>query len=281
MRPEADEPNLRGTRILVWGGVVLLAAAAGVLLLVLQREEPEAQPAPTSVRVRLVDPDGAPVRDARVFVSRAPGEEPAVRMDPGTGVLTIEGGKTPHAVLACARGRRLHFLEDVQADGDLVLERGIEVRVEVRVPDGALRPTERLLLRVRPVADAQGFLPGGGRAPAEDLVAWMAPTGAPDPLVDPLTRPGFGLALSAEQAARGFLLPAPGRYAVHWGLVDSTVGIFVTLEERSGKELGVADAPERGTTRIEVTLPQIEATREEIARFVERLRSGAASVERK
>jgi hypothetical protein len=279
VRPGPDERSLRRTRLLVWGGVAALAVAAGVVLLVMRRDDRKASLAPASVRMRVVDPAGAPVRDARVFVGRAAGEPPAVRMDPGEGVLTIEGGWAPHAVLAGARGRRVRFLEDVRADGDLVLERGIEVRVDVQVAEGALRPNERLLVRVRPVADARGLLPGDGRVTKEDLVAWMATTGAEDPLVDPLTRPEFGLALSLEQAARGFLVPAPGRYAVHWGILDLGVGTFFTLEERSGKEIGVVDAPERATTRIAVTEPQVEATREGLARWVERLRAGEAAPE--
>lgn len=255
------------------GAGVLLATGGLLLLLGVGRSPGSAGPPPLArpggaVRVQVVDVHGRLVPEARAYVLRRPGEDGRdERWSPAESTLTMAARPGGRTVLVTARGFRMQEVPAVVRDTQVTLERGLRVRFALRNAPRALEDRNiRFLLRLRPDADLVAAAPGLGAAGLVDL---MAHTAGPGSGPRGLPRGEFGYAVSRRQARKGILVPAPGRYRVHWGLIDLDAGTWFSLGDECGRAVLVQDGTERYV--LDVTEGHLEKTLAGLKTSVHRL----------
>lgn len=236
-------------------------------------DAPEGPPtlARAQVTVQFVDGDGHPVSRAQVFVLRRPGETIEERWSGEDATLSLNGVTSPRSVLATARGYRLKEVRGVAAHRRVVMEPGYRVRLALRNAPRALEERHiRFLLRIRPHEDLVAASPGLDAAALVDLMAHTAGRGSGP---RGLPRGAFGYAVSRTQAGRGILVPMPGRYRVHWGLMDLKAGTWYSLGDECGRQITVEDGTERYV--LDVTEGHLGKTLEGLKTSVNRLNADA------
>ncbi len=278
--PAANAPRatrLARTRRQVWGGVALLALLAGAAWGLRPGRKAPAPAAPTEIRVAVLGATGAPETRARVYLLQRADQAAQGTWDPAAAVFRLPVAATPARALVGAPGHRLGEVRELARDQSVKLRPGIEVRIRLEGRELLEVDGHRLLLRIRPAVDPEGRLPGAGHVEAADLVAFMEPLEPPPAALEPLTRAEFGLALTAAQAEAGVRLPAAGRYAVHWGVLAPGAGTWFTLEDRTGKVLGVRDREAPQVFALRITPEGAAQTLAGLQEWVARLGAPAAA----
>jgi hypothetical protein len=252
-------PKRNWLRLALVGGVAVSVASLLAVLGVGPFGSGAAPPAPlarTQVRVEIVDADGKPVQGAMAYVMRPPGEDAAgERWSAKEAALTLPAGKA-RSLLVTARGYQMARVEGVRVSRRVVLERGLPVRVRLRNAPASLdEKSIRFLIRIRPAEELLATMRGLDAATVVDLM-----THAAGPRSGPrgLPRGAFGYAVSRTQAAAGILLPAPGRYHVHWGLMNLEAGTWFSLGAACGRAVLVQTG--REAYELDVTDGDLQQT---------------------
>jgi hypothetical protein len=221
-----------------------------------------------TLRLDIVDPDGRPLPAAICYVMRRPGSAPVgERWDPEAAALFLPLGGSPHSVLVTAPGRALRRVDGLTSDRSVALEPGLGVRFALNGAPAALEhPQVRFLLRIRPTAE---LVEEVGGLDAADLVDLMTHRGAANSGPRGLPRGEFGYAVSRTQAEAGIVVPAPGRYHVHWGLMDLSVGTWFSLGDACGRTVLVQTGREH--YRLDVTDGDLQKTLVGLRSSVQRL----------
>ncbi len=250
--------------ILVLGGVLVALWTTDE-----QREAPPAL-SRTQMRVQFVDGDGDPVPKAQVFVLRDPDEQLEESWAPGEATLTLGPVTRPRTVLAIARGYRMQVVRDLADSTRVTMEPGYKVHVGLRNAPKALEERHiRFLIRIRPHEDLVAKTPG---MTSESLVDLMAHTAGRRSGPRGLPRGAFGYAVSRTQARKGILVPAGGRYRVHWGLMDLKAGTWFSLGDECGRAVRVDAGGEQYV--LDVTEGHLDRTLEGLKSSVNRLTAG-------
>lgn len=266
--PSRPHPAVRAVIVAV---LVLALLGLGVVLWVgpFGASEPPSL-ARAQARVRIVDEAGRPVTTATVFaLGREVGAPIAERWLPDQAVLALPEGAGSPSFLVAARGYRLQRIDDVRGDRVLTLRRGLLVRLTLRnAPRELPEPHIRFLLRIRPDADLVRATPGLDAPGLVDLMGHIAgrhsgPRGLP--------RGEFGFAVSRAQGNAGVRVPLPGRYHVHWGLMDLRAGTWFSLGDRCGRMILVHEEREGAAYAMDVAEGDLQQTLEGLSTSVQRL----------
>jgi hypothetical protein len=215
--------------------------------------------------IQVVNTKGLPVPDAEVFLLAASNDAPAdAEWHPESGtlrLLTPAGAKAaPRSVRVTARGYRTREVGNIVSDEQIVLERGLVVRLGLRdVPKEGIPPHIRILLRVKP-ADAEPSTAG-----AAETIELMDNLGAAGSGPRRLPRGGFGYAVSLTQAYAGVLVPEPGFYDVHWGLIDTKADTWYSLGQGCGRRIQVRDTNKEQAFSLVMTFDDLQKTLEGLA----------------
>ncbi|MDF1699719.1 MAG: hypothetical protein P1V36_00975 [Planctomycetota bacterium] len=226
--------------------------------------EPPPLPADTKRHVRVRDPDGQVVAGAAAFVKQDPANPAEVSWHPEPGVLVLPTGGVDYPVRVIAPGFRVQDIPAVRGGQTIRLRPGYVAKVPLRgVPPDGLPGHVRFLLRVVPrTIRAQGI-------PPQEIVDLMGNLGGPGSGPEHIPRGEFGYPLSREQAEAGIVLPSPGTYHVHWGLIDVKASTWYSLGDRCGRPIEVADTDAPQSLPLGVTLEDLQETLDELARGVE------------
>ena len=210
----------------------------------------------TRRHVRVLGPADQPVPGAEAFVLSNTGEAPAESSwHPEVGVLELPAPGQDFAVRLTAPGFRVQELPAVRGGQTIRMERGYVARILLRgAGEGDLPEGVRILLRLRPEATSRKDLDD------QALVDLMDNLGGPGSGPQRIPRGEFGYPVSLEQARAGVLLPLPGVYHVHWGLMDVGAGTWFSLQERCGRRLEIADQTEAQRFALEMTAEDIQET---------------------
>jgi len=232
-----------------------------------------------ALRVRIVDARGRPVPSAAVFLLAASNDAPAdASWSPDSGTLTLTvppgGAAAPRALRVTARGYRTQEIAGIVAHRTVVLERGLQMRILLRgvprdqapgkeTPQDGIPDHIRILLRVRPAgADPD-------TAGASEVIGLMDNLGKPGSGPRDIPRGGFGYPVSLTQAHAGVLVPEPGIYHVHWGLIDTQADTWFSLGARCGRRIDVRDIAQVQTFAFAMTPADLRETLAGLARGVE------------
>ena len=254
------------SRLLIRIGLVAGILISGSVLVTMLFTPPEDRPAESVPlpggtqkllhRVRIVDAQGKPVPAAVVFVLAADGSAPKdAAWSPGDAVLTLPASDTPRSLRVTARGYRTTQIGGIVGSREVVLPRGLPVQLQLRdVPTSGLPEGVRILLRLKPANAAKE------PARAQEMIDLMDNLGAPGGDLNDLDRRGIGYLASREQARAGILLPEPGTYHVHWGLIDAQLKTWYSLGDSCGRHIEVGDSPEVQGFNLAVTLEDLQKT---------------------
>ena len=257
---------LTRSRLLIRIGLVAGILVSGSVLVTLWLNRPQGRPTegpsvPDETkkllhRVRIVDAQGKPVPAAEVFVLAADGSAPKdATWSPGDAVLTLPASDTPRSLRVTARGYRTTQVGGVVGSREVVLPRGLPVQVELRdVPTSGLPEGVRILLRLKPANAAKEPVR------AQEMIDLMDSLGAPGSDLNDLDRRGIGYLASSAQARAGILLPEPGTYHVHWGLIDAQLKTWYSLGDSCGRHIEVGDSPQAQAFNLAVTLEDLQKT---------------------
>ena len=224
-----------------------------------------------TMSLQIVNRDGAPIPTAEVFLLAASNDAPAdAEWAPQKGLLTLrapsDAEPAPRSVRVTARGYRTREVRDLVRDERIVLDRGLQVRLHLAdVPKTGIPKHIRVLLRVKP-AGAEPSTAG-----AAETIQLMDNLGGPGSGPRNIPRGGFGYAVSLGQAYAGVLLPEPGAYDVHWGLIDTKADTWYSLGDACGRRIQVRDLAERQTFVLAMTFEDLQKTLDGLARGVERV----------
>lgn len=225
-----------------------------------------------AMQVQILDANGRPVPTADVFLLGASNDSPAEAVwKPESGLLTLQlppgAEPTPRALRITARGYRTQEVRDIVADRRVVLRRGLPVRIHLRdVPREGIPKHIRVLLRVKPAgADPD-------TAGASEVIDLMDNLGGPNSGPRDMPRGGFGYAVSLTQAHAGVLVPEPGSYHVHWGLIDTRVNTWFSLGKRCGRRIAVRDVAEPQAFALAMTLDDLQETLDGLSESVAHVR---------
>ena len=224
---------------------------------------------PVLHRVRFVDAQGVAVPGAEVFVLSADGRPPpGMLWAPEKALLSLPASDSPRSLRVTARGFRTREVGGIVGSREIVLQRGVRVQVLLRdMPNSGLPETVRILLRIKP-ADADQDLER-----ARESIQLMDNLGDPDSGPKDMPRRGFGYPVSRAQARAGILLPQPGSYYVHWGLIDTRQITWFSLGDPCGRRIEVRGDGEEQTFHLLVTLEDLQKT-------LDGLESGVAEVKK-
>lgn len=268
-----DPAALSRRRRRVWGGVLLLAAVAGAAWWLRPSTQRPVAPEPATLTVRVLDSTGEPARSAQAFLLQRSSDAPGGAWDPASATFTVPAHQAPARVLVGAPGHRMGEVTDVDGNLEVTLRPGVQVRILLEGRELLEGEGHLVMLRLRPVPGLDGLLPGAGAVDRGTLVSWIQPLLAPPEVFKTLTREEFGVALTAEQAEHGVRLPAPGRYSVHWGVLAAEQGTWFTLEDRTGKVLGVQDRSEPTSYALRITPEGAEQTLKGLKEWIARVQA--------
>jgi hypothetical protein len=274
MRAMADAPDSR-KRLLVRATLVagMLLAALGLWAVVAKRcegppaEEP-ALPADTGRHVRVRGSDGSPAPGAAAFLMQRSSDGPQdVTWHESVGVLVLPENGKDYPVRVIAPGYRVQDLPAVRGGQIITLVPGLLAQVSLRgVPSDGLPEHVRFLLRVKPAAvDVEGLQP-------QEIVDLMDNRGGPGSGPEHIPRGDFGYPVSREQARAGIVLPAPGSYHVHWGLIDTKARTWVRARGQEGRKLAIKDDAAAQPFFLDVTLEQLQQAIDELETGVSAVR---------
>jgi len=234
-----------------------------------KQTDPRALPADTGRHVRIRDEAGVPVPGAVALILQRRGAAPLdVAWHPGVGVLVLPEGGKDYPVRVYAPERRVHDLPAVRGGQSITLKPGLIAKVALRgVPPDGLPEHVRFLLRVRPVEiEALGLEP-------QEIVNLMGHRGGAGSGPEHIPRGDFGYPLSREQAQAGIVVPSPGRYHVHWGLIDTQARTWFRMGAGSGREFEVGDVAKDQAFFIDVTIDGLQETLDGLAEKVAEVRA--------
>ncbi len=265
--PEAGKRST--TRRKVWGGLAaLLVLALGLLAFAIASRDakPTAPPPAATIRFRVVDEAGEPIRHAEVFVLAGEDvpEGGAGRWSEEDATLTLPAVVRGSAVAVQARGYRSDVAQSVSEDRTFVLRSGIFIRLEVQGVDAEAIGDDVLVFQVNPAATEA--LSDDQRVKIVNLMTAVVP---PPDGARLLPAGDFGFAVQGTIAKQGLLLPLAGRYVVRWGLLDPPSGIWLSMPEEVRAVIEVADDDRGQVFAIPVTPEALERTR---TRLRERVR---------
>lgn len=219
----------------------------------------------STLRVQIVDTNGRPIQHAAASLLGASNDAPAkAEWASRSAILTISspGGGLPsaRALRITARGFRSREVRSITADKVAVLQPGLRMRVLLHdVPAEGIPEHIRILLRVRPAhVDPSD-------AGASEVIHLMHNLGAPGSGPRNVKRDGFGYAVSLAQARAGVILPEPGPYQVHWGLMDVRAQTWYSLSERCGRVFQVRDTSEIQDFTLPLSFDHLQETLDRLA----------------
>ncbi len=274
---EAFDPRKRLlVRATLVAGMVL--AALGLWAIVAKRcagTPPEtskpALPADTGRHVRVRGPEGNVLPGAAAFLLQRASDGPQdVTWHESVGVLVLPESGKDYPVRVIAPGYRVQDLSAIRGGQTITLVPGLLAKVSLRgVPSDGLPEHVRFLLRVKPAGvDVKGLQP-------QEIVELMDNRGGPGSGPEHIPRGDFGYPISREQARAGIVLPAPGRYHVHWGLIDTKARTWVRAQGQEGRELTIRDDPAAQPFFLDVTLEQLQQALDELETGVSAARKQA------
>ena len=221
MSPDTTSKN---RRVLLWGVLgVALAAATGLLAVAVGR----GGEGPSRYYIRILNERGQPVPTAECRVHRSATFN---EWDRKSSVLLLSGGQT-HSVIVRAQGYRITRVRGIDRDRNIVLKRGLPVVFRAR-GDATLPAGERVvLLRIQPVFQQDPEEDAGIRTEFDDIVKLLDVRTPKAEKHLHLPHEGWGFPVTLDVAAKGVLFPDPGKYVVHWGILDKKAGTWFSLGE--------------------------------------------------
>lgn len=267
----ASSHGMQGKRrALIWGGLlVLLAGSVGLLLMAKQNQADRGddgwelsggEPQGPQIQLHIVDETGRSVPNARVWVVQDPNLPPS-QWNEATATLTLPQKAEGTEVFVQCRGFRSLDLKGVTESQEVVLSRGLVIRVIVGGRPVLPGLPYRLYFQVRPGAEAWAHL---NEQEQDALVSLMDSLRAPPPDVKPSTRESFGYEVSQDQAEGGVLIPMPGTYDLRWGLLDVERQLWYSRKDGTVTTIDVKDQQTPQLYEVPITTEEIDATRLEL-----------------